>query len=139
MEPEIKGGHMSKIRKRLPSPAMIIAVVALVAAVGGTAVAASTLTNKAFKNKAVRGPVTFVTTTTAIPAAVSTPVSAACPGGTTVVGGGIKVTKPYATGVESSSPTTTGWAGDVYSSIATSATTTAICAKAKTAGAPPGA
>jgi len=130
---------MSKIRKRLPSPAMIIAMVALIAAVGGTAVAASTLTNKAFKKQAVRGPVTYVTTTTAIPAAVSTAVSATCPGGTKVIGGGIKVTKPYSTGVESSSPTTSGWAGDVYSATATSATATAICAKAKTKDAPPAA
>lgn len=133
---------MTRTRKRLPSPAMIVAIISLVVALTGTAVAAKKLglgaLSNGAKNKTVGvGKLTYVTTTTAIPAALSTAVSAACPGGLTVIGGGIKVTKPYSTGVEASYPTTSGWAGDVYSATATSATTTAICAKAEVTGAPP--
>ena len=131
---------MKRVRKLLPSPAMIVAVVALVAAMAGTSIAfgLGALSNGA-KNKTIGvGKLTYVTTTTAIPAAVSTAVSAACPGGLTVIGGGIKVSKPYATGVEASYPTTNGWAGDVYTAAASSATTTAICAKSRTiTGTPP--
>lgn len=140
---------MRKVPIKRPSAAMIAAVVALSLSLVGTGVAATIslskgekqtvrkIVNKQIIKQAVRGPVTYVTTTTAIPAALSTAVSAACPGGLTVIGGGIKVTKPYSTGVEASYPTTSGWAGDVYSGTATSATTTAICAKAEVTGAPP--
>ena len=131
---------MKRVRKLLPSPAMIVAVVALVAAMAGTSIAfgLGALSTGA-KNKTVGvGKLTYVTTTTAIPAALSTAVSAVCPDGSKVIGGGIKVSKPYATGVEASYPTTSGWAGDIYSQVATSAITTAICAKSRVVtGAPP--
>jgi hypothetical protein len=132
--------------RNLPTAAMIIAVIALVLALGGTGFAAKKLlTLGAFtdgaKNKTVGvGKVTYVTTTTPVPAGgpVDTFVSAQCPAGLTVTGGGIKMSSPFTIGVESSYPTTSGWAGAVYSQVATTATTTAICAKSRAiTGAPP--
>jgi hypothetical protein len=130
---------MTRFRKRLPSPAMVVAIIALIAVFAGTAIAAAGLTNKAFKKQAVRAPVTYVTTTDPVPAGgpTDTFVKVQCPGGLTVIGGGIKMSSPFTIGVESSYPTTTGWAGAVYSGTATTATTTAICAKSRTTGAPP--
>lgn len=128
----------------MPTAAMIIAVIALVMALGGTGFAAQKLLklgafSDGAKNKTVGvGKLTYVTTTTAIPAAQSTAVSAVCPSGLTVIGGGIKVSKPYSTGVEASYPTISGWAGDVYTGAASTATTTAICANSRAVtGAPP--
>jgi len=121
---------------------MMVAIVAVVLAMTGTSVAAGLgILNKKAKNKTVGvGKLTYVTTTTAVPAAGpnQTPVSAACPGGLEVIGGGIKMTPPYTIGVESSHPTPDGWAGRVYSQIATTATTTAICATSRVVnGEPP--
>jgi hypothetical protein len=129
---------------------MILAVIALVAALGGTAVAGGGfLTKKKFQNQAIRGPITYAVTTTPVPAAVPpngnsyVTVSATCPGGTKVVGGGIKI--PDATGgndayQNDSYATPIGWAGNVsnYSAAATTATTVAVCVSAKSSsGSPP--
>jgi hypothetical protein len=133
---------MTRFRKRLPSPAMIVAVIALVVAMAGTSVAAGLgILNTKAKNKTVGvGPLSYVTTTTTVPAGgpSNTATSAQCPGGLRVIGGGIKMNPPFTIGVESSYPTTSGWAGSVYSQVATSATTTAICARSRVvSGAPP--
>jgi hypothetical protein len=139
---------MRNVIRRRPSPAMIVAIVALVAALAGTAVAGGGfLTKKKFKNQAVRGPVTYVTTTTVDtadgfgPTAFKT-ASATCPGGTHVIGGGIKGEFPEDDFIFDSYPTATGWTGRVFANhgagTSSTFTTTAICAVAKqTSGAPP--
>lgn len=137
---------MKRVLLRRPSPAMIIAVIALVAALGGTAIAGGVLTTKKFKNQAVRGPVVYATTSSSVgnTNTASNPgvhVTATCPSGTHVIGGGIKVSDEPDMFVNDSYPTTTGWAGTVYNSSTTqTATTTAICATVKgVSGAPPSA
>jgi hypothetical protein len=140
------------IRKR-PSPATIIAIVALIAALAGTAIAAGPFLPKRkfvnFKGRVLKG-LTYVTTTKSVPGtggsgvAFDVPVSASCPTGLMVIGGGIKF--PDSNGNDSlaeSYPTATGWAGSVDNFGGTgtppvTATTTAICAKTKSStGAPP--
>ncbi|MGH2983055.1 MAG: hypothetical protein ACRDK5_02180 [Solirubrobacterales bacterium] len=135
---------------RMPSPAMLIAVIALVVALGGTAVAAKKLSLGALsdgaKNKTVGvGKLTYVQT----PHTVLNPeptdgyaISAACPSGLRVIGGGIKGQDPNTDFIFDSYPTTTGWAGRVYpgGGAGTSRTfiVTAICANSRAVtGAPP--
>ena len=138
---------MMKDLRRRPSPAMLLAVVAVVLALAGTAVAASgislgALTNGA-KNKTVGvGRLTYVNTTTNIPFATTTQVTANCPAGLQVIGGGVKWGTPVApnTVVTESGPSTTGWSARVYSEKpgGNTATTTAICAVSRVVtGAPP--
>jgi hypothetical protein len=143
---------------RRPSPAMVIAIVALVVAFTGTAIAGSKLglgaLSPSAKKKTVGvGKLTYVSTTKTIPGGgsptgINVPVSATCPAGTHVIGGGIKVPEP-APGpnnddifIHDSYPTATGWAGRVanYASatLPATATTTAICAVSQAVtGAPP--
>jgi hypothetical protein len=140
---------MKKVLGRRPSPAMIIAVIALVAALGGTAIAGGGfLTKKKFQNQAVRGPLTYVTTTTqdtndGFTSTSFKTATATCPPGTHVVGGGIKGEFPEDDFVFDSYPTTTGWSGRVFANHGSTGTTstfitTAICATVKTiSGAPP--
>jgi hypothetical protein len=121
-----------------PTPAMVVAIIALIAALGGSAVAAGVLTKKKFKKQAVRGPVTYVSNTQAIQV---TPlgggpgihVKADCPGGTTILGGGIKLGMENNMQVNDSHPTVDGWAGTVYNSNPQpeTATITAICARSR--------
>jgi hypothetical protein len=136
-------------RIRRPSLGMVLAVVALIAALGGTAVAGSGfLTTKKFKKQAVRGPVVYATNTVTVPNAGSgdsyVTVSVSCPSGTKVIGGGIKIPDTSATGnayQNDSYPTATGWTGHVSNyesgSLETSATAIAVCVNAKSTGAPP--
>jgi hypothetical protein len=138
-----------RLLARRPSTGMILAVIALVAALAGTAVAGGGfLTKKKFQNQAIRGPITYAVTTTPVPTVPATgnsyvTVSATCPGGTKVIGGGIKI--PDATGgndayQNDSYATQIGWAGNVsnYSTAATTATTVAVCVSAKSSiGSPP--
>jgi hypothetical protein len=148
---------MKRIKLPVPSSALVIAVVALVFAVGGTAVAAKKLSLGALsngaKNKTVGvGKLTYVTTTKALPGgsgpgvSFDVPVSATCPSGLKVIGGGIKAPDPDPGSgnieIHDSHPTTTGWAGRIgnFSTAGhdTTATTTAICASARVVtGAPP--
>jgi hypothetical protein len=138
---------MKKILSRRPSPAVIVAVVALIVALTGTAVAGGGfLTKKKFQKQAVRGPVQYVTTSTAVP--IDTPgdyvaVSASCPAGTKAVGGGIKIPDPGVNGgayVTDAYVTTTGYAGHVTnnSTTPTTATITANCVTVRSStGSPP--
>jgi hypothetical protein len=125
---------MAGIRKRLPGPAMIVAVIALIAALTGSAIAGGVLTTKKFRNQAVRGPVTYVNAFVSVPntnaSANGFNVSASCPAGSRVLGGGIKLGSDAAMFVNDSGPITTGWAGTVYNTdtIAHSANVSAICA-----------
>jgi hypothetical protein len=140
--------------RNMPTAAMIIAVIALVLALGGTGFAAKKLLklgafSEGAKNKTVGvGKLTYVTTNTNIPSGPSgsnAAVSASCPSGFNVIGGGVKTPPPppppgSEITVLNSYPTTTGWAGHVdnFTPESITATTTAICAKSRAVtGAPP--
>jgi hypothetical protein len=148
---------MRKVLQRRPGAAMIIGVIALVMAMTGGAIAAKqiklgSLTDGA-KNKTVGvGKLTYVTTTKEIPGTagsnINVAVSATCPTGLRVIGGGIKVPEPRPAPnndnifLADSYPTTTGWAGrvDNYAgaTFPATATTTAICANSRAVtGTPP--
>jgi hypothetical protein len=148
---------MKRIRN-LPTAAMIVAVIALVLALGGTGFAAKKLLklgalSDGAKNKTVGvGKLTYVSTTKEIPGTAGSefdvPVSANCPTGLRVIGGGIKVPNPNPgpgndnTFIQDSHPTTTGWAGHVANyagaTFPATATTTAICANSRVVtGTPP--
>src|SRR4051812_13577809 len=97
-EARLQEGTMKRFIPRRPSPAMIVAIIALVAALGGTAVAGGFLSKKAFRNQSIRGPLIYVSTTPMIPAGQTplgggpgTHVSVDCPANTNVIGGGIKL------------------------------------------------
>lgn len=98
---------MKKLRLRRPSAPMIIAIIALVAAIGGTAVAGGGFVPKTkfrnFKqnintkvNAKLGGPINYVTTTQPVSSATATPttITAACPTGTHPTGGGVKTEDP---------------------------------------------
>jgi hypothetical protein len=130
--------------KKLPSPALIISIIALVLALAGTSVAAGLgILNAKAKNKTVGvGPLTYVTATAIIPptGGAGTNVAAGCPPGIRVIGGGIRVSNTNVTFVQHSYPTVAGWAGNVFNggALSHSATTTAICANSRVVtGAPP--
>lgn len=131
---------MTRIRKRLPSPAMIVAIVALVAATAGTSYAALFGVGKfrdGAKDKIVGvGKITWVTTqhTTA---GANESVSAVCPSGRIPIGGGIKTTNA-ASNLLSSHPSPNGWAGRVNLVATDTATTTVVCARSRAVtGSPP--
>jgi hypothetical protein len=137
-----------RFRIRRPGAALIIAVIALVFALAGGAVAAKKLSlgvlSDGAKNKTVGvGKLTYVSTTTNAQTEDQAVTPAQCPAGTNVIGGGIKLNQPNVSGdsswVEDSYPTTTGWAGHVFfSDESQNAITTAICAKSRAVtGAPP--
>jgi hypothetical protein len=129
-----------RMLSRRPSAAMVIAVLALIAALAGTAVAGGGfITKKKFNNRlnaaintTVRGPVTYASVTVNVPTsgAAGQDVAAACPPGTQPTGGGIKVSNDAAEIVNDSHPTSLGWGGTVFNGAATThtATVTAICA-----------
>jgi hypothetical protein len=141
---------MQKVIRRRPSAAIIVAVIALVVALGGTAVAAKKLGLSVFKtgakNKIVGvGKLTYVTTNTVVtnpdPTGGTTAV-ADCPAGLKVIGGGIKGQDPESDFIFDSYPTGTGWRGRVFAGggagTTRTFTTTAICAASRAVtGAPP--
>jgi hypothetical protein len=130
---------------------MIVAVIALVMALTGGAIAAGKLglgaLSPSAKKKTVGvGKLTYATTTTGVttPSPTNgTTVSASCPSGLHVIGGGIKGQDPNNDFIFDSYPTTTGWSGRVYGSGPTGTshtfTVTAICAVSQSvSGSPPG-
>jgi hypothetical protein len=139
---------MKKVLSRRPSPAVIIAVVALVAALGGTAVAGGGfLTKKKFKNQALRGPVTYATSSVDVPStnggtgSSGFTASSSCPPGTHAIGGGVRLSNEADQYVNDSYPTASGWAATIYNGNDSTlpVSVTAICATAKNvSGAPPG-
>jgi hypothetical protein len=150
---ELRGELMKRFKIRRPSAPMIFAIVALVIALGGTAVAGGGFLTKKkfnkFKSTAITAPVSYVVTDKSVPGGGTyTNVAATCPAGTKVVGGGIKIPNPSSgtTGpaafLDDSYPTQTGWAGHVVNGnpAATTVTATTIAIGAivpSTAGAPP--
>jgi hypothetical protein len=141
---------MRKMFLRRPSPAMIIAIVALIAALSGTAVAAGFLPKAKFanfkKNVAVKGPITYVNNTQSVNTTSSSTgqnITAACPSGFFPVGGGAKTNNNSNNTTfvaQNSYPSATGWTALVFAGTgptAESVTVTAICERAKTSGTPP--
>jgi hypothetical protein len=143
---------LRRILKRGPSPAIIIAVIALVVALAGTAIAGGGfITKKKFNNRlttaintTVRGPLSYSTVTSSVPVTpgggAGTNVSAPCPAGTQPTGGGIKLSDEANEFVNDSHVTSTGWAGNVVNvgTVTHFATVTAICAVvSSTAGSRP--
>jgi hypothetical protein len=133
---------MKRLIARRPTPAMIVAVIALIAALTGTAFAGGFLSKKAFRNQSIRGPLIYVSTTPMIPAGQTplgggpgTHVSVDCPGGTNEIGGGIKLFDETSMLANDDYATATGWAGTVFNSAVDGqprgATVTAICATVK--------
>jgi hypothetical protein len=141
-----------KFRLRRPSPSMIIAIVALVAALTGTAYAAKlglgALSGKA-KDKTIGvGKLTYVNTSQSVTPSPSTTVDATitspCPGGLKVIGGSTK--SPSNTdaptggfGVVQQYPTSGGWTSQVsVGGPSELVQVTAICAASrKVSGSPP--
>lgn len=146
----IEEDQVRRILNRRPGPATIIAIIALIVALTGTAIAGGGfITKKKFNNRlnasiltTLRGPLTYSTVTTSIgpTGAAGTGVAAQCPPGTQPTGGGIKVSNTTDEFIIDTYVTSTGWAGRVFNGGATthSATTTAICAVvSSTAGSRP--
>lgn len=130
----------TRIRLRRPSPALIISIVALVMALGGTAVAAKLglgALNAKAKNETVGvGPLSYVETSVVIPPTGTNglDVAAYCPPGKNVIGGGIKVSNDPAELVNDSHPIAgAAWGGTVIndSTINHTAFVTAICGKTR--------
>lgn len=146
---------MKEVVKRRPKASMIVAIIALVAALGGTAVAGGAfLTTSKFKkfkqNVAVKGPITYVNQTQSVntfgaPTGTNgTTITAACPSGQHAVGGGAKSSTPTTQSqlfVEQSYPSATGWTATVFAGTSPSApesiTVSAVCVSGKSSGAPP--
>jgi hypothetical protein len=140
---------MKRIRR--PSAPVIVAIIAIVVALAGTAVAGGGFITKKkfnkFKATAITAPVSYVVVDKSIPANTYTNVApATCPAGTRVVDGGIKIPNPSsgttgpAAPIYDGYPTATGYAGHVrnLNAAAVTATTIAICAIVpSSAGTPP--
>jgi hypothetical protein len=136
---------------RLPSAAMIVAVIALVLALGGTGFAAKKLLklgafSDGAKNKTVGvGKLTYVSTTINVPVTPGTDVqavSASCPSGQNAIGGGIKlgtVPEPEDYYITDGYLTTTGYTGHVDNNeVASTATVAVACANSRAVtGTPP--
>lgn len=144
---------MRKLIRRRPSPAMIIAIVALVAALGGTAIAGGGFLPKTkftkFKQQAVKGPITYVNQTQSVNTTTSTTgvnITATCPGGFHPVGGGAKSSTSSETSsffIENSYPSASGWTALVFAGTGAppgtpeQITVTAICERGNVSGTPP--
>jgi hypothetical protein len=133
---------MSRIRKRLPSPAMIVAIVALMAASAGTSFAAIGLSglSKSAKDKTVGvGKLTYVGASTE-GTGNAIQVEAKCPKGLHLIGGGVHTSDPARSEVEESHPATQDtWEAVVRATGTETIEAVAICAKSrvvKTVGTP---
>jgi hypothetical protein len=125
---------MSRIRKRLPSPAMIVAIVAVIAASAGTSFAAIGLSGltKGAKNKTVGvGKLTYVGTSTQ-GTGNDIHVAAKCPTGLHLIGGGVHTSDPARSEVEESHPATQDtWEAVVRAHGTETIEAVAICAKSR--------
>ena len=136
---------MMKVLRGRPRPGTIIAILALVLALTGTAVAAGTINLGALsdgaKNKTVGvGKLTYVTNTVTPPSNQDSTVSANCPAGLHVIGGGVKVADTFNDFIDDTYPTVNGWSAvvDIGVNGTHVATVTAICAPSRVVtGAPP--
>ena len=138
---------MRKLRARMPAPAMVIAIIALIAALGGSAYAGSKisfgeLSKKAKLKTAGVGPLEYVSTANVVPPTgpAGRVVAAYCPDGMESIGGGIHLSSDIAMAVNDDHPINNGWAGTVYndSAINRIATVTVACANSRDVdGSPP--
>jgi hypothetical protein len=144
----MEGTAMKKILSRRPSPAVIIAIIALVVALTGTAVAGGGFLTKKkfnkFKSQAVQR-LSYVNSTVSVPQSTGsidyTKVSASCPGGLHPVGGGVSLSPNdssfwWGDGYL----TATGYAAHVFNGLAgtvnATATVTVACVAGNASGAP---
>lgn len=149
-----KGHSMKKVIRRRPKAAMIVAIIALVAALGGTAVAGGGFLprskfSKFKQNVAAKGPITYVNQTQNVNTTSTTNgvnVTATCPNGFFPVGGGAKSNTNSSTSnffILNSYPSANSWTALVFAGTGAppgtpeSVTVTAICESAKTSGTPP--
>lgn len=142
---------MKKLIPGRPSPAMVIAVIALVFALTGGAIAAAgiglgDLTKKAKKKTVGVGKLTYVSSPVSISQTTGDElrtVTADCPSGLRAIGGGIKLEPDDAdVWVDDSYLTTTGYKGSVFNGNNDPATATVVVACAASqavTGAPPSA
>jgi hypothetical protein len=132
---------MSRIRRRLPSPALVVAIIALIAATAGTtwAFGLSALNSKA-KDKTVGvGKLTYVGVTNQ-GTGNNVRTEAKCPKGLFLIGGGVHTSDPGNTEVEESHPDSQNdWEAVVKANGQETIETIAICANSrvvKTVGTP---
>jgi hypothetical protein len=133
--------RMARLTRRLPSPALFVAIAACVLAIAGTSYAAGFIGVKDLtKGTKVQtlgtGPLVYSTAQAFVPAGQTVAVAAQCPPNLRVIGGGIKVSTgaQVIEGVIDSYPTRDHWRGTVSNSSAVeshTAITTAICAKSE--------
>jgi hypothetical protein len=140
---------MKSVLRRRPRAGTIIAIVALIAALTGTALAAGPFLPKSKfsnfkKNVAVKGPVTYVNQTQTVDApfaGAGVNVTAVCPTGFIPIGGGAKTNQNSATSnffILNEYPSASGFTANVFTGpTPESVTVTAVCVKATTSGAPP--
>jgi hypothetical protein len=139
---------MKKLFRRRPSPALIIAIIALVAALGGTAVAGGGFLTKKnfskFKSNAVQR-LTYVNNTQPVPVGSGsdfTRVSANCPAGFHPVGGGVKLSPDdQAIWWDDGYLTATGFASKIVNdttSTPATALVTVACVAGRATGSPTG-
>jgi hypothetical protein len=112
---------MKKLLRRRSSAAMIVAILALVVALSGTAYAGFKLglgtLSKGARNATVGvGPLTYVSVSTNVPPTgpAGATVLATCPPGTVPIGGGIRVLNDATMLVIDSHPVSGGWGGTVF-------------------------
>lgn len=126
---------------------MVVAVIALIAALAGTATAAKVLPVKKFKKQAVKSPITYVTASQIVnnnnipgPNTPGVNITAVCPKGFFPTGGGVKTSALSAFSglfVQQSYPSTeNGWTANVYAGFVLGGTAqpetvsvTAICVR----------
>lgn len=127
-------------RRKMPSPAMLIAIAALIVALSGTAIAAtkigvSDLGKKAKRQTVGVGPLTYVTVPVIVPPTgpAGFGVAAACPSNLRPLGGGIRVSNDVDMFVNDSYLTTTGFAGTVFNfgNVPHSGSVTVSCASSR--------
>ena len=127
-------------RRKMPSPAMLIAIAALIVALSGTAIAATKigiddLGKKAKKQTVGVGPLTYVTVPVSVPPTgpAGFDVAAACPSGLRPLGGGIRLSNDVVMFVNDSYLTTSGLAGTVFNfaNVAHAASVTVSCASSR--------
>jgi hypothetical protein len=138
---------MKRLFSKRPRPATIIAIVALIVAMAGTAIAAGPFLPKSkfvnFKGNALKG-LTYVSNTQSVPIGGGTTdftrVSANCPGGLVPVGGGVKLS-PNSVDLfwEDGYLTSNGFAAHVHNQTTGvgTAVVTVSCVRTKTTGSPP--
>ncbi len=116
-----------------PSPAMIVAIIALIVAMTGTAVAAKKLglgaLNGKAKDKTVGvGKLYYATNSQTVTSALTT-LSVTCPKGTKPIGGGVHPTNmATAYFVVDSYPTANGWTAHALTNANQTMITNVICA-----------